>query len=265
MSAQNTPARATPSNIDDSTARDAAGALPDDRPELNIVAVIPARGGSKGIPRKNLLPVADKPLLLWTIEQVLAMRHRVRCIVSTDDEAIAAIAEGNGAEVPYLRRADLATDTAATEPVIEDLIAYLTAAGERPDAVMLLQATSPVRLPNTLDRMVDEFVASGVDSLVGTVPQTPFLWWDRPGQQPEADYPVDARPLRQELTHEQLRYRETGSCYLTRTEIYEQQHNRIGGKIGIFVMDEVEGSDIDTPVDMAIAEKTLQWLAKEPK
>lgn len=232
--------------------------------EPSIVAVIPARGGSKGIPRKNLLPVADKPLLLWTIEQVLSMRHNVRCVVSTDDQAIAAIATGNGAEVPFMRPADLATDTAATEPVIEHLIGELTKAGQRPDAIMLLQATSPVRLPNTLDRMVDEFLASGVDSLVGTVPQTPFLWWDRgEGNQPEADYTVDARPLRQQLTSQQMRYRETGSCYLTRTEIYEQHHNRIGGKIGLFVMDEVEGHDIDTPVDMAIAEKTLQWLAKQ--
>ena len=240
-------------------------ATPDGADALNIVAVIPARGGSKGIPRKNLLPVADKPLLLWTIEQVLAMKHNVRCIVSTDDEAIAAIATGNGAEVPYMRPADLATDTAATEPVIEHLIQHLTETGQRPDAVMLLQATSPVRLPHTLDRMVEEFLASGVDSMVGTVPQTPFLWWDRPGTQPEADYPVDARPLRQQLTHEQMRYRETGSCYLTKTEIYETLHNRLGGKIGIFVMDEVEGHDIDTPVDMAIAEKTLQWLAKQEK
>ena len=224
----------------------------------NILCVIPVRGGSKGLPGKNARLVAGKPLLTWSIEQALAATG-LDVLVSTDDEALAQIAREAGADVPFLRPAELAQDSTQTEPVIEHAIAHRTAAGRRPDAVMLLQATSPVRLAGTLDRAVQQFVETGVDSLIGVVPQTPFLW-----HLPEtvtgtatAEYDPAARPLRQDLAQSDYFYRETGSLYLTRTEIYEQQHNRIGGRAGLFVMDEAEGIDIDTLVDLRIAEEVL--------
>ncbi len=220
---------------------------------MTAVAVIPARGGSKGIPRKNLLPVGGRPLICWTIAQALAV-DGLRVVVSTEDAEIAQVARTAGAEVVD-RPAELAEDTTATEPVVEHVITTLTETGERPDVVMLLQATSPVRLPGTLGRALVQLETTGVDSLVGVVPQAPFLWWQ--GRTPRADYPVDARPRRQDLTPDQLRYRETGSVYVTRTQVYEQARNRLGGRIGLFVMDPVEGIDIDEPDDVPIAEKLL--------
>ena len=220
------------------------------------LAIIPARGGSKGIPRKNLLPIAGKPLIVWTIEQALAT-DGLYVVVSTEDAEIAAVSRAAGAEV-IRRPIELAQDTTATEPVVEHAIATLTARGERPETVMLLQATSPVRLPGTLDRALREFAESGCDSLVGVVPQTPFLWWQR--DEPRADYPVFARPRRQDLTPDQYRYRETGSLYVTRTEIYQTLHNRLGGRIRLFVMDDTEGTDIDTPPDFAVAESQLRGM-----
>jgi N-acylneuraminate cytidylyltransferase len=219
-----------------------------------ILAIIPARGGSKGIPRKNLLPIAGKPLIVWTIEQALATPG-LRVAVSTEDAEIAEVSRRAGAEI-IERPMDLAQDETATEPVVEHAIAHCAALGERPEAVMLLQATSPVRLPGTLARALAEFHDSGCDSMVGVVPQAPFLW--RQGEEPQADYPVFARPRRQELTPDRMRYRETGSVYVTRTEIYETLHNRLGGRIRLFVMDEVEGTDIDTPADFAMAEALLR-------
>lgn len=221
------------------------------------VAIIPARGGSKGIPRKNVRPLAGKPLIVWTIEQALAVPS-LRVVVSTEDEEIAQVSRVAGAEV-IERPLTLAEDTTATEPVVEHAISVLTARGERPDAVMLLQATSPVRLPGTLARALQEFEDSGCDSMVGVVPQVPFLWWQ--GDSPQADYDVFARPRRQELTSERMRYRETGSLYVTRTEIYEAMRNRLGGRIRLFVMDELEGTDIDTTMDFAFAEAQLRRLA----
>ena len=127
---------------------------------MRVLCVIPVRGGSKGIPRKNLREIAGKPLVAWTILQALAARdelvgeHEVRVAVSTEDQELAAIARHYGAEVPFMRPAHLAEDTTATEPVIEHAIDFYTGEGWAPDAVMLLQATSPVRLPGTLARAV---------------------------------------------------------------------------------------------------------------
>lgn len=223
----------------------------------STIAVIPARGGSKGIPRKNLLPIAGKPLIVWTIQAALEVPN-LRVIVSTEDAEIADISRAAGAEV-IERPDELAQDTTATEPVVQHVIQTLTERGERPDQVMLLQATSPVRLPGTLKRAVDEFRHSGCDSMVGVVSAPPFIW--RKAPEVAADYDYAHRPRRQDMTPEQLRYRETGSVYLTRTEVYEQHDNRLGGSIALFVMNDVEGTDIDTRHDFNTAEQILLGLA----
>ena len=224
--------------------------------------MIPARGGSKGIPRKNLREVGGRPLITWTIEQALAAEADLHVLVSTDDAEIAEAARAAGADVPWLRPAELAVDTAATEPTVEHAIDQVTAAtGTEPEAVLLLQATSPIRLPGTLDRAVAQFRDTGVDSLVGVIPRSPFFWWA--SDPPRADYDVAHRPRRQELTPEQLRYYENGSLYLTRTAVYREQHNRIGGRVGLFVMSEVEGIDIDSLADLHLADAYLsnpEWI-----
>lgn len=219
-------------------------------------AIIPARGGSKGILRKNLLPVAGKPLLAWTIEHVLATPS-LECYVSTEDAEIAAVAREYGAQV-IERPDELAQDTTASEPVIEHAIDVITAASGRPERVMFLQATSPLRLPGTLARALKEFDETGVDSMVGVVPEPIFIWQKEP--EVRALYPYENRPRRQDMTPDQLRYRETGSLYLTRTEIYERDHNRLGGRIGLFVMDPAEGVDIDTPDDVEFVAPRLRAL-----
>ena len=232
---------------------------------MRILCVVPARGGSKGVPRKNLRVVAGKPLLVWTLEQALAARPAMDVVVSTDDEEIAEVARAAGALVPFLRPAELALDTTPTEPVVRHAIAAARAAGAAPDAVMLLQATSPVRLPGTVSRAVAQLEATGVDSLVGVVAQAPFIWTDHgPGAAPTAAYDVTARPRRQDLTPTTLRYRETGSLYLTRTWVYDELDNRIGGRVGLFVMDELEGTDCDTELDLEVAERTLTHLIGSP-
>jgi N-acylneuraminate cytidylyltransferase len=223
------------------------------------VCVIPARGGSKGVPRKNLRDVAGKPLIIWTIEQALAVSAPLEVVVSTDDEEIAAVARAAGASVPFMRPAELAQDTTATEPVVRHALAALDDTGLVATTVLLLQATSPVRLPGTLDRALAELSSTGVDSLVGVVPQAPFLW--RAGDPPTAEYDVDHRPRRQELTPASYRYRETGSLYVTQRWVYDERDNRLGGRIGLFVMDEVEGVDVDSELDLAVAEQQLVMLS----
>ena len=234
---------------------------------MRILCVIPVRGGSKGIPRKNLREIAGKPLVAWTILQALAARdelageHELRVVVSTDDQELAAIARQYGAEVPFMRPAHLAEDTTATEPVIEHAIDFYTGA---PEAVMLLQATSPVRLPGTLARAVRQFVENGKDSMVGVIPMGPFVWRWYPDAEPTAEFEVMARPRRQELTKETYRYRENGSMYITKTCVYTEHHNRLagypGGSIDLFILDEIEGVDIDAPIDFSVAEHQLAQI-----
>lgn len=229
---------------------------------MRVLCVIPVRGGSKGIPRKNIKLIAGKPLVAWTIEQALAAQtalageHTVDVLVSTDDAEIAEVARAHGAQVPFMRPIHLAEDTTATEPVVEHAIEFYTAAGQRPDAVMLLQATSPVRLPGTLERAIRQFSVSGSDSMVGVIPIGPFIWTAT--EPPTAQYEVMARPRRQELTRETFRYRENGSMYITKTELYETLHNRLGGAIELFMLDEVEGVDIDAMIDFTVAEHQLK-------
>lgn len=218
-----------------------------------IPAIIPARGGSKGIPRKNLRDLGGKPLIAWTIEHVLATPG-LECYVSTEDAEIAEVAALHGAQV-IERPVELAQDETASEPVIEHAIDVITHVSGRPERVMFLQATSPVRLKNTLSRALEEFEVEGVDSLVGVVPEPIFLWQKDPAVR--ALYPYRDRPRRQDMTAEQLRYRETGSLYLTRTSVYESDHNRLGGQIGLFVMDPREGIDIDSADDFALAAAVL--------
>src|SRR5690349_19074776 len=106
---------------------------------MTTLCIIPARGGSKSVPKKNLAVVAGKPLIAWTIEQALGSRALDRVIVSTDSEEIAEVARAFGAEVPFLRPAELATDTAPTEPTLIHAVNYLAHTQDyRPAAVMLL-------------------------------------------------------------------------------------------------------------------------------
>ncbi|MGM0695007.1 MAG: pseudaminic acid cytidylyltransferase [Pseudomonadota bacterium] len=111
--------------------------------EGQAIAVIPARGGSKRIPRKNIREFAGKPMIAWSIEAALASGCFARVLVSTDDDEIAAVAEGHGAEVPFRRPASLSDDHTGTIPVIAHAIDWLREQGERPEAVCCIYATAP--------------------------------------------------------------------------------------------------------------------------
>ncbi len=225
---------------------------------MTILIVIPARGGSKGIPRKNLLPMGGRPLIAWTIAQALEAGSDALVTVSTEDTEIGQIARQYGAHV-IERPTELAGDTTPTEPVVVHAMDMAESQGYELEAVMLLQATSPVRRPGTITRAIEQFRADGADSLVGVVPQSPFFWRppSAPGNSATAHYDFTARPRRQDLRPDDMFYFENGSLYLTKPDIYRQANNRIGGTISLFVLDDVEGVDIDTVADVAAAEQML--------
>jgi N-acylneuraminate cytidylyltransferase len=222
---------------------------------VNYLAIIPARGGSKGVPGKNIRAIAGKPLIAWSIEQALHS-GRIDCVhVSTDDAAIAEIAVRHGADVPLLRPARLAEDTTATEPVMLHSLETYAAAGRHFDAVVLLQPTSPLRHPGTLAAAIDAFEASGAASLLGVCENHHFFWRDP--ARPTALYDFEHRPRRQDIRPEDRWYRENGSIYITRSEEFRRHANRLCAPIQMHVMREEEGWEIDSLADFAVVEALM--------
>ncbi len=220
------------------------------------LVVIPARGGSKGIPRKNLLSMAGKPLLAWSIEHALEAVTPCRVVVSTDSSEIATVAAAWGAEVPCLRPTALAGDDAPTEPTLLHVLDVLP----DPDAiehVVLLQPTSPLRRPGAFDRAVAMYEESGADSLLSVVEAHPFLW-RHAEEGPEALYDYTRRPRRQDLPLNQRLYRENGSIYITNAGLLRKEQNRLGGRIVLFAMSAEEGVEIDEPHEW----QYLDWLLR---
>lgn len=227
---------------------------------MSYIAVIPARGGSKGLPGKNTRPLAGKPLIAWSIEQALEC-GRIDCVhVSTDDEEIADVARAHGAEVPYLRPAALAQDTTPTEPVITYALDWYERAGRTFDAIVLLQPTSPVRFPGTLRTALEGFEASGSASLLGVCENHHFFWRNR--DEPVALYDYRSRPRRQDILPEDRWYRENGSIYVTRTSAFRRHSNRLSEPIHMHVMREEEGWEIDSLADFAVVETLMKLVCK---
>ena len=224
-----------------------------------VLAVIPARGGSKGVPRKNVRPLAGKPLIVWTIEAALRARSIGRVVVSTDDDEIAAVASAAGAET-VRRPAELALDTSPTEPALLHVLDELEdGEGYRPEALCLLQCTSPLRGADIIDRCVELLFTSGCDAVM-TVTHVQH-WYlagtmDEEGRfAPEYDY--QRRPRSQEMPE---KFRENGAVYVTRLEALRGCQNRLGGDVRVVPIDAVRSIDIDGEDDFLLAEEVLRGI-----
>lgn len=227
---------------------------------MKILAIIPARGGSKGIPRKNIKNLSGKPLIAWSIEQALESQSIDRVVVSTDDKEIAEISRKHGAEVPFIRPDEYATDTASTELAMIHAVTVLANQGYLPDYVMLLQATSPVRRPGTIEAAIQTLIQSKADSLVSATEIHPFIWQNLDNA--KANYDFQNRPRRQDLGEKGRLYEENGSIYLTRTDILLNDRCRLGGKIIIYPMSTIENIDIDTEQDFLLAGAVIKTFGQ---
>ena len=199
-----------------------------------ILGVIPARGGSKGVPRKNIRSLAGKPLLSWTIEAAQQSKRLDRWVVSTEDPEIAKVARQHGAEV-LPRPSELATDEATTVSVLQHALEQLSA-----EVVVVLPPTSPVRREGLIDACIDKFFAEGADSL-GTV---------------HKDYSYEYgqnMPRRQEM-HPRLV--DNGNVYVLKVEVI-RAGRWLGDRLAVFETTREEGVEIDEEFDLWLAEQIL--------
>lgn len=221
-----------------------------------ILAIIPARGGSKGIPRKNLQPILGTPLLVHSIRHALGASRVDRVVVSTDDDEIAAVSSEAGADV-IRRPPELSGDTAASESALLHVLDTLRERGEaEPELVVFLQATSPVRQPGDIDGAIGVLEDGGFDSLFSASPAHGFVWELRAGRDPvPLTYDPSHRPMRQEIGE---RLAENGSLYVMRPRILRETGCRLGGRIGMYRMGFLEALQIDDPEDLELARWILE-------
>ena len=200
-----------------------------------ILGITPARGGSKGIPKKNIKTIAGKPLIAWTIEAAKQSKSLDRYIVSTEDKEISELAKKYKTEVLW-RPAELATDEASTLRVLQHAVEHIPC-----DTVVLLQATSPIRRPGLIDSCIAEFLDKGYDSLA-----TGFLC-------KYVEYGIDT-PCRQDIPGF---FYDDGNVYVIKADLI-RKGDRFGKKIGRKIISRRENVEIDDDFDFWVAEKILE-------
>ena len=228
---------------------------------MRILAIIPARGGSKGVPGKNVKLLNGKPLLAYTSEIALQSQQLTEVMVSTEDEPIMEVAKNLGIKVPFVRPTALAQDHTPTLDVVIHALQWYEKQHVFFDAVCLLQVTSPFRTVAFLDKAIEKFVASGCDSLVSVqrVPHEYNPHWtfevDAEGNLKIATGETEIVPRRQELP---IAYHRDGSLYITKTEVLLNEHSLYGKSTAFIESDPDFYVNIDTMQDWEKAEEMIQ-------
>ena len=211
--------------------------------DKNIIAIIPARGGSKGIPKKNIIDFCGKPLLAWTIEQTKRSEKINTIYVSTDDKEIASVSEQYGAKVIW-RPEEISGDFASSEEALKHALGEIC--GKNPihiDYVVFLQATSPLRETKDVDNAINKIISENADSLFSGAELGDFLIWEKDGDQFRSlNYDYKNRGRRQEFKGQ---FVENGSIYVFKPEILLEYNNRLGGKIVVSEMEFWKSFEVD--------------------
>lgn len=218
----------------------------------NFLGIIPARGGSKGVPRKNIRDLAGKPLIAWTIAEAKKSRYLDRCVVSTEDDEIKKIAEEYGGEVPFLRPEELAQDGTASIDVVLDVLEKLPGY----DYVVLLQPTSPLRRAEDIDGTIAFCIDRSADSCVSITEaeHSPYWMYKLDGEKrmrPLMEAPAKESYQRQKLPQV---YRLNGAVYVDRVDDLLARRSLLEKNTVGYIMPQERSYDIDTILDFEIAE-----------
>jgi len=222
---------------------------------VNCLTIIPARGGSKGIPGKNLQTLAGKPLLVYSIEAARAAPSVNRIVVSTDDPEIAAVARRYGAEVVQ-RPAEISGDAATSESALLHVLESLHDTEHyEPDLVVFLQATSPLRRRDDIQNAIEALHREKADALFSACPVEGFVWRSTKDELAPMNYDPVSRPRRQEL--EEVIWEENGSIYVFKPWVLRKYDSRFGGKITVYQMDRLDSLQVDKPDDLALMARLM--------
>lgn len=224
-----------------------------------VLAIIPARGGSKGIPRKNIKDLCGKPLIAWTIGEALKSKYIDRLIVSTEDEEIASISKKYGAEVPFLRSTELAKDDTPTLNVIIDVVNELNESEYyKPNYICILQCTSPFRTYVDIDRCLEKIDENQMDGIVSVCEAEVNPYWTNVFEGDRLKYFIEEGKKiirRQDLPKV---YRCNGVIYIVRKETLIKQKTLEPENMTGYIMSKENSIDIDDMIDFKLAEMLIK-------
>jgi len=212
-----------------------------------IIGIIPARGGSKAIPNKNIININEKPLINWTILQMLNSSKIDSVYVTSDCDEILSVAQTSGAKT-IKRPKSISGDEASSESAWLHALDVICEDGFEPEVLVLAQATSPVRSSKDFDKAIESFFVKKLDSLFSCNIFDDFNYWEKSeGEFTSINYDYTDRKRRQEI---RKKYHENGSFYLTKPKILRTLNNRLGGKIGVHAMPNHTMFQIDEERDL---------------
>jgi len=222
----------------------------------NVVAIILARGGSKGIPKKNIIDFCGKPLIVWTIEQLQLAKGIDSIWVSSDSEEILSISQSCGLETIY-RPADISSDTATSESGWLHALTVIEKEKGEADIIVAPQVTSPLREPSDFEKGIEAFIAQGCDSLFSSCVIEDLLIWEQgvKGTLKNINYDYKNRKRRQDAPKQ---YVENGSFYMFTPNTLKRYNNRFGKNIGISTMAFWKMFEIDTIDDLKFCELLME-------
>lgn len=227
---------------------------------MRLLGLIPARGGSKGIPHKNIRPLAGKPLLQYTAEAALQVAAFSRVLLSTDDPEIAAVGKACGLDVPFLRPAELAADDTPTLAVIQHVLRWAEENGDAYDAVCLLQPTNPFRTTATIEACIQLFIEKNADSVFTVLPvphqyNPHWVYFTREDDSLTLST-GEAQPIPRRQTLPPAFHRE-GSVYITRRDVILLENSLYGARSFGYQVDAGTSVNLDTMDDWIRAEQML--------
>lgn len=236
--------------------------MENNKKKLKIIAIIPARGGSKGLPRKNIFPLQGKPLIAYTIEVAKKSKYLSRIIVSTDDKEIALIAKKYGAEVPFLRPTELAQDDTPDLPVFQHVIRWLEEHENfKPHIIVNLRPTSPLREANDIDIAIKKLIDTKAETVrtVSSVGSNHPYWMKRL----EGDKAISFIEGKTEVEFYQRQllppvYMTNGNIDLSTYNVIMKQNRMYGKDMRGIIVNEIKSLDVHSIIDLKLIEFILE-------